>query len=245
MKSKRAINTIIGQTCPYVVLIALFFVFMARDSHQRKGEKTMALTRKFLRAKGIEEEVIDEIIEAHSATVEALKEERDGYKEEANKVTELQEAIKAAKEEASQQADKNPYKVKYDALKDEFEAYKKGEAEKATKASKKEAYKALLKECGIADKRIDAVTKVADLDSLELDDSGNIKNASELKASIKEEWSEFIPTDSKAGAKTATPPAQSKGKEKLTKEQIMDIKDTTQRQEAWAQYLTEQNEGGN
>ena len=206
----------------------------------------MALTRKFLRAKGIEEEVIDEIIEAHSATVEALKEERDSYKEEANKVTELQEAIKAAKEEASQQADKNPYKVKYDALKDEFEAFKKGEAEKATKASKKEAYKALLKECGISEKRIDAVTRVADLDSLELDDSGKIKNASELKTSIKEEWSEFIPTDSQAGAKTPNPPAQNKGKEKLTKQQIMDIKDTTQRQEAWAQYLNDQqNEGGN
>ena len=40
----------------------------------------MALTRKFLSALGIEAEKIDEIIDAHTDTVNALKEERDKYK---------------------------------------------------------------------------------------------------------------------------------------------------------------------
>ena len=203
----------------------------------------MALSRKFLKAMGIEEEKIDQIIEAHSETVDALKEERDGYKSEAEKVSQLQDAIKAAKEEASQQADKNPWKAKYEALKEDFEAFKSEKAAEATKASKKDAYKALLKDIGIADKRIDAVTRVADLDSLELDESGKIKGADELKTSLKSEWADFITTDSKTGAKTATPPAKTSGKEKLTREQIMDIKDTNQRQEAWAEYLNDQRGG--
>ena len=220
---------------------------MARDSHQRKGEKTMALTRKFLKAMGIEDEKVDQIIEAHGETVDALKAERDGYKEEAEKASELEKAIKAAREEASQIAEKNPYKVKYDALKEEFEQYKKTEADKATKASKRDAYKALLRSLGIADKRIDAVTKVADLDSLELEDNGKFKGEDELKTSLKNEWAEFIPTDSKAGAETAKPPAQAKGKAKLSKKEIMDIEDTEERQAAWAEYLSDQqnNTGGN
>ena len=204
----------------------------------------MALTRKFLKAMGIEDEKVDQIIDAHTETVDALKAERDGYKEDAEKLPKLQEAIKAAKEEAEKEAGKNPWKVKYDALKEEFEGYKAEEASKATKARKKEAYKALLKEVGVADKRIDAVIRVADIDKLELDEAGKLKDVDTIKASIKDEWSDFITKDSKAGASTANPPAKTSGKEKLTKEQIMDIKDTTERQEAWAQFLNEQ-KGGN
>ena len=40
----------------------------------------MSLTRKMLKAMGIEDEKIDQIIEAHTETVDALKEQRDGYK---------------------------------------------------------------------------------------------------------------------------------------------------------------------
>ena len=43
----------------------------------------MALTRKMLKAMGIEDEKIDQIIEAHTETVDALKVERDQYKEDA------------------------------------------------------------------------------------------------------------------------------------------------------------------
>ena len=44
----------------------------------------MSLTRKMLKAMGIEEEKIDQIIEAHSETVDALKKDRDTYKENAS-----------------------------------------------------------------------------------------------------------------------------------------------------------------
>ena len=43
----------------------------------------MALTRKMLKAMGIEEDKIDQIIEAHSETVDALKDEREKFREAA------------------------------------------------------------------------------------------------------------------------------------------------------------------
>ena len=43
----------------------------------------MALTRKMLKAMGIEDEKIDQIIEAHTETTDALKQQRDEAKAEA------------------------------------------------------------------------------------------------------------------------------------------------------------------
>lgn len=46
----------------------------------------MALTRKLLRSMGIEDEKIDQIIDAHTETVNALKDERDGLKDAADRL---------------------------------------------------------------------------------------------------------------------------------------------------------------
>lgn len=193
----------------------------------------MALTRKMLKAMSIEDEKIEQIIEAHTETVTGLKDEISGLKADAEKLEGVQKELDALKDNVEKDADKNPWKVKYDALKEEFESYKAEETAKATKAQKEEAYKAILKECGVADKRIAAVTRVADIDSIELDKDGKIKDVDKLKESIKEEWADFIPTEEAKGAETATPPANSGGKK--TKEEILAIKDTTERQKAMAE----------
>ena len=53
----------------------------------------MALTRKFLSAMGIEDEKVDEIIGAHTETVNALKEQRDSYKADAEKLPAVQKEL--------------------------------------------------------------------------------------------------------------------------------------------------------
>ena len=53
----------------------------------------MSLTRKMLKAMGIEEEKIDQIIEAHTESIDALKEQRDQYKVDAEKLPALQKKI--------------------------------------------------------------------------------------------------------------------------------------------------------
>lgn len=194
----------------------------------------MSLTRKFMQGMGLTEEQVNAIIEANEETITGLKAEIDKYKtaseESEKKLSKAQKELSAIKEDAEKNADKNPYKVKYDALKEEFNQYKADIDAKATKASKEEAYKALLKECGVADKRIASVTRVADLNSIELDENGKIKDADALKKSIKEEWADFIPTEGTKGASVNNPPSNGGGK--MSKEDILNIKDTAQRQQA-------------
>ena len=79
----------------------------------------MALSRKFLSALGIEADKIDEIISAHTETVDALKEERDKYKADADKLPGVQKELDDLKKTAN---DADGYKKKYD---DEHEAFEK------------------------------------------------------------------------------------------------------------------------
>lgn len=175
---------------------------------------------------------VKEIMAGHEASIEALQEERDNYKDSASKyesehkrVEELEKQLKDA-----EGSNKDSYKVKYEAMKEEFADYKKGiEAEK-TKATKTDAFKALLKEIGISEKRIDSVTKVSDIDSLKLDKDGKIDGIEELKKSLKEEWADFIVKEDSKGASVANPPAGNGGAKTMTKDDILAIKDTAQRQ---------------
>lgn len=211
---------------------------MSKEDLTEEKEKRMALTRKMLKAMGIEDEKIDQIIEAHTETVDALKADRDKYKEDAEKLPDVRKELEKVKEDAAKDDGKNPYKVKYEAMKEEFEDFKKDVKAKETRASKENAYRALLKDCGVSEKRINAVIKVTNFDKVELDEEGKIKDAGDHKKSIKEEWSDFIPTEGTMGAETSNPPANSGGG-KITKEEIMKIKDDTKRHEAWVKYLSE------
>lgn len=196
----------------------------------------MALSRKFLTALGIDPEKVDEIINAHSETVEALKEEIASYKEKADSVDKLQKDLEKAKATIDDLNKEDAYKVKYEALKEDFNTYKKEIETEKTNNSKKEAYKAVLKEIGISGKRIDSVAKLVDLDKITLDKEGKIEGLEDLKKSLTEEWADFIVRDGKEGAGTSTPPDNNGGVK--TRDEIMKIKDTTERQKAWGEYLT-------
>lgn len=196
----------------------------------------MALSRKFLAAFGIEEDKVDEIIKAHSETVDALKEERDAYKEKAEKFDKAQSDLEEAKKKIEDLSKDDAYKVKYEALKEDFEDYKKGIETEKSNNSKTAAYKQLLKDVGISEKRIDAVARLVELDKIKLDKDGNIEGSEDLKKSLAEEWSDFIVKDGKEGAGTSTPPEKSGGTVK-TREEIMQIKDTSERQKAWEDLI--------
>ena len=193
----------------------------------------MSLTRKFLSALSIEDDKVDEIINAHTETVNALKEQRDAYKADAEKLPGVQKELDDMKA-AAEKSGKDAYKVKYEALKEEFEEYKDQQKQKEVHARKEDAYRELLKEAGVSEKRINAVLKVSDIDAIAFDDEGKIQDAAELKKSIGEEWADFIVHEKTEGQKTATPPAGS-GKVYKTKDEIMEIKDTKERQAAIAE----------
>lgn len=172
----------------------------------------MALSRKFLTALGIEPDKIDEIIEAHSATVDGLKEEITRYKADAESLptvkTDLENAQKEleAIKEAAEKNGEGAYKKQYEDLKKEYDEYKAGQEAKEILAKKTSAYRNLLKEIGVSEKRLDTILKVSKFDDIELDDKENIKDSDKLKETLKTEWSDFITKKEQQGANTATPP---------------------------------------
>lgn len=200
-----------------------------------------SLTRKYLAGIGIEEDKIELIIDKHNEVLTEIKDERDKYKEDSEKLPEVQKQLDQYKE-AEKKGEKDPYKVKYEALKEDFEEFKKGVTAKETTAKKESAYSKLLKEVGVSEKRIASILKVSDLDSVELDDEGNAKDADKLKEAIKNEWSDFIQTTETKGANVTNPPANNTNTVK-SKDEIMKIKNTAERQKAWAELLTSGQKG--
>ncbi len=169
----------------------------------------MALTRKFLASKGIDAEVIDEIITAHTETISGLKDELDkanAYKAKAEKLDSVEKELNDLKAEVAKNSDKD-----YDALKKEFDDYKAEVANKAARNAKETAFKDILKDLGIPEKHYAKILKYSDIDGVELDDKGKITTAKDLVKSLKEEWGDHIESAGQQGAQTSTPPANSGG----------------------------------
>lgn len=178
----------------------------------------MSLTRRALKAMGIDEEKIDEIISMHSETVDGLKADVAKYKADAEALPEVQKQLEKAQADL-EAGKKDSWKVKYEAIKEEFEGYKSEQTKKESHAAKEKAYRALLQEAGVSEKRLESVLKVSDVDSVELDEKGAIKGADKLSESIKSEWADFITTTETRGANTSTPPANNPSG-KMTKADI-------------------------
>lgn len=161
----------------------------------------MALTRKMLKAMSIEDEKIDQIVDAHTESIEALKAERDTYKADAEKLAAVQKELDELKK------DGGDWQKKYEEEHSAFEAYKTDITTKETKTAKEKAYRELLKESGVSEKRIDAIIKITDIDALELGKDGKIKDSSAKTEQIKTEYADFIVTSTTTGAATTNPPS--------------------------------------
>jgi len=202
----------------------------------------MALSRKYLSALGIEADKIDQIIEAHTDSLEGIKAERDKYKEQidngkndvdakakelADTRKELEDLKKQVETDAKEREGKD-----YDKLKKEFDDYKAEQEAKATRAAKESALKELLTDMKMSDKGSKQVLKWMGVADIELDEDGKIKDASNLRKSIKEDWGDYIQSEGAKGADTSTPPENNGGKKYSTKEEIMNIKNRDERQQA-------------
>ena len=172
------------------------------------------------------EEKEQQIMDGHIAVTDGIKDDRDHWKAEADKAADLQKQLDGIN-------GGEDWKKKFDEEHEAFENFKKQTAQDAETAKVKAAYRKLLADEGISEKRLDAILKVTDLSKVKLDKDGNLQNADELKKSINDEWSEFVTTVTEKGAVVEKPPQT--GKTKMTKEEIYAIKDTTQRQKAIAE----------
>lgn len=170
------------------------------------------------------DEIENAIIALHLGVVDPLKDDLQKAKEDADKLPAVQKELDDLK---TAQKNGEDYKLKYDALVQE-------NAEKAAKTAKTDALRKLLKDIGISDKRLESVLKISDIGAIKLTEKGEIENADNLKESLKTEWADFIVTREEHGANPATPPQNNGGKQYTTKDEILAIKDTAERQKAIA-----------
>ena len=188
----------------------------------------MALTRKHLKSMGLTEEQVDAIIDLHLEVKNDLEEQIKTYKADALKLPTVQKELDDLKK-----GDGEDWKGKYDAEKAAHDKTKSDYEAKETAAKVKGAYRAMLKEAGVAEKYLDTVLKATDLSGMKLDKDGKLEGSDDLEKSAKTEWADFIQTTTTKGASIATPPKNDGGK--MTREQIAQIKDPTARRAAIAE----------
>lgn len=157
------------------------------------------------------ESAASEICGKHTADMDALKEERDSYKTDAEKLA----SVQAELEELKGQQD-DGYKQKYEHERDEYKKYREKVEKEQERAAKKKAYTEILKDAGISASRIDKVLKYTDLDKMELDEDGNLADRKALIKEVKAEWPEYIEKETQKGADTSTPPENNVSHQKGT-----------------------------
>jgi hypothetical protein len=192
----------------------------------------MSLTRKMLKAMGIEDEKIDQIIEAHSETVDGLKADVQKYKGDAEKLPTVQKELDSLKAKGD-----DGWKDKHDKVKKEFDDYKADVEGKAAQAAKETAVKAYLESKNItgdnlrlAMRSIQSEIKAAELDGNKLKDTKTFDDllAGDLKG--------LVTITKEVGAPNPkNPPTNTGGK--MTRDEIMKISDRAERRAAIAQNM--------
>lgn len=186
----------------------------------------MALTRKFLKALGVSEEAIEEIITAHTDVTDDLRSQLKA----AQNAQEQLEAVTAERDALQKKLNDTTQGDRISELEKQLSEYQTRE----TNAQKRTALTALLESAGIDKRGFARVLAATDLDGIELDGE-KIKDAEKLTEKLKTEWSDLLVTDTMSTAKPATPPVNEASG--ITKEQIMNIKDKSERRMAIAQNL--------
>lgn len=202
---------------------------------------TKAKVREILSVAGVDadhmSEAVNAIIDGNVTSIEALREEITNLKaelktakEDADKLPGVQKELDDLKKQKEEDAKAGR---DYDALQKEFDDYKAEINARDTKAAKEKAFKDILKDLNVSEKGVSLILKYQNFDSIELEEDGKIKGASDLRKSLKEDWGDYIVKSETKGANTATPPGgNGGGKGYKTKEEIMSIKDRTERQKA-------------
>ena len=162
----------------------------------------MALTRKLLKGMGLTDEQVDTIIEAHTDTVDGLKEQVKTYKADAEKLPNVQKELddlKAAGDGGWEEKAKD-FEKKYNDLVAENK-------NKETKAAKESAAKAFFESKGITGNSLEIAMRGSSAEIAALDlDGEKIKDSSALDALVNGTFKALVSTTTTKGANIPNPP---------------------------------------
>lgn len=172
----------------------------------------MSFSRSFLKGFGLSEEQTQAIMEEHVAVTDALKQQLEAYKSDAEKLPEVQKKLDALN-------GAEDYKAMYEKEHEQFETYKADVQAKEEHAELEKALRQLARDAGLSENGIGKVAKYTDYSALKLNKDGSLANADRLRETIRAEWPEHIVTERTEHEKIATPPEVKTGS-KLSREEI-------------------------
>lgn len=165
----------------------------------------MALTRKYLKAMGLEDDKIDQIIEAHTEVTTAIKADADRYKADAEKLSEVQaelDSLKAMKDDGLQ--------AKVDQLTAELTEEKAGRKKDRQEAAIRQELTAM----GAQD--VDYLLyKLGDTSEL-FDEEGQLKDKDAFAEKTKADYPNQFKAEPTKSKGTPPPPAGDRGEPHAT-----------------------------
>lgn len=185
------------------------------------------LTRKFMDALGVASEAQDEIFNRYNEVLSEIKAERDEYRAKAEQL----DTVTAERDKLKSRLD-DPKQADRIA---ELEKQNQDLQAEITGMKRKDMAYDFLKKSGFAPESFDKVVKLANLLEQETGEDGRFKDGKKLSEQLRADYPEYVLKTVTQTAKPATPPAtEASG---ITKEQIMNIKDKSERRMAIAQNL--------
>jgi len=192
----------------------------------------MSLTRKMLKGMGLTEEQADTIIEAHTEVTDGLKEKLKVAEDKVSDYDAIQKKLEAYEAKGN-----DGYEEKFKKLQKDFDDYKADVTAKETKAAREKAAKEYFEAKNITGANLSIAMRGArdEIGEIEFDENGKIKDTSKLDALVKGEFASLVVTSSTRGAHTSAPPSNTGGGGKMTKAEILKIRDIGERQAAIAE----------
>lgn len=175
------------------------------------------------------EEIENRLVALHLGVVDPLKDDLTTYKADAEKLPDIQKQLDDLKA-----AGDGGYQEKYEKEHKAFEDFKANVTAKESKAAKEKAVRAYFESKNITGANLDLAMRGCgeEMAALELDGE-KIKDTKSLDALVDGTYKGLVSTTQTKGANPATPPANTGGGA-MTKDQIMEIKDRSERRAAIA-----------
>ena len=176
------------------------------------------------------DDIAAKLIALHRSVVDPLKDDLDTAKRDATKLKSAADKLPELQKELDELRKGEDWKGKYEAEKKAHDDYRQQVAHDAEAAKIKAAYRTLLVEERISEKTIDSILNATDYSGMKLKEDGTLDGIDGLKKDIGEKWGGFQVSTRKRGENVDNPPKPGIGK--MTREEIMKIKDTAARQRA-------------
>jgi chromosome segregation ATPase len=205
-------------------------------------------SRSWLEELGIEPDVVKQIMARHVGVTDALKEQIADSEAQADELSKVQDELKKLKASQKEQAEKlsavekerDEIKGKYDTAAADLDKIKAENAERETDEKCRKALADFLHEQKYSDFAVKNITRNGFHKSVKFGEDGKPKNLDEILKTIQadEDFSGFTPKTTEKSHTPATPPANTGGEKKMTKEEIMAITNTAERQQKIAENPT-------